>query len=234
MNFSSPLITGTLVKRYKRFLADITLDDGQHVTAHCPNTGAMSGCAEPGYRVLLSPANNPKRKLAYTWEIAITQQQHWIGINTHNANRVVESAIQEQRIEELSGYTSVRREVKYGTQNSKIDFLLSDENNADCYVEVKSVTLLENNQGYFPDAKTARGTKHLEELIEMVEQGSRAVLLFCVQHTGIDSVAPATHIDPLYSEKLHQAAQKGVEILAYSCLINEQKIQLNQRLKVIL
>ena len=230
MNFTSPLIKGQLVKRYKRFLADVELANGSVVTAHCPNTGAMTGCAEPGFEVWLSPSDNPKRKLQYTWELAVDFNGNWIGINTQNANKLAEEAIKNGVIKELTDYAQLRREVKYGSENSRIDFLLSNEGKPDCYVEVKSVTLLEQQQGFFPDAKTSRGAKHLRELIEVVEQKNRAVLLFCAQHTGIQSVAPARHIDPEYADLLGEARQKGVEVLAYGCQINQEKLFLNQEL----
>jgi sugar fermentation stimulation protein A len=207
---------------------------GEIVTAHCPNTGAMTGCAEPGFTCWLSESDNPKRKLAYTWELAINNQGHWIGINTHRANAIVKQAIEEDRIKALSGYSQIRSEVKYGSQNSRIDILLSAPHKSDCYVEVKSVTLLDGTMGYFPDAKTTRGTKHLEELIEMVELGHRAVLFFCVQHTGIKQVAVAQHIDPAYASTLERALACGVELLVYDCVINEEKIALNQQLDFIL
>ena len=230
MQFSSTLIQGTLIKRYKRFLADVQLTDGSIVIAHCPNTGAMTGCAEPGWKVWLSPSNNPKRKLLYTWEVVITDQRHWIGINTHKANALVKEAIQDNRISELAGYQYLRAEVKFGEENSRIDFLLTDPKNADCYVEVKSVTLLDNNAGYFPDAKTLRGQKHLRELRYIAGQGKRAVLFFCVQHSGIQSVQVAKHIDPDYAKELKQAMLSGVQILCYDCKINSEKIYINQPL----
>ena len=233
MQFNNSLIEGVLIKRYKRFLTDVTLLNGEEVIAHCPNTGAMTGCAEHNMQVWLSPSNNPKRKLNYTWEIGVTAKGHWIGINTNNANKVVGEALQRERVAELFGYDNIRPEVRFGHENSRIDFLLTGGGQKDCYLEVKSVTLLESGQGYFPDAKTERGQKHLRELAAMVEQGNRAVLLFCVQHTGIDSVKVAEHIDPKYAECFKQAIAAGVEILAYSCVIDEQNITLNQRLCVI-
>jgi sugar fermentation stimulation protein A len=228
MQFSSPLIQGTLIKRYKRFLADVQLTDGSIVIAHCPNTGAMTGCAEPGWKVWLSPSNNPKRKLLYTWEVVLTEQGHWIGINTHRANVLVKEAIQENKISELVGYKNVKAEVKFGEENSRIDFLLTDPEKADCYVEVKSVTLLDNNKGYFPDAKTLRGQKHLRELSLVARRGKRAVLFFCVQHSGIQSVQVAKHIDLDYAKELKQAMLSGVQILCYGCKINSEKIYINQ------
>ncbi|MFQ3190137.1 MAG: sugar fermentation stimulation protein A [Paraglaciecola sp.] len=230
MQFSLPLIQGTLIKRYKRFLADVQLTDGSIVVAHCPNTGAMTGCAEPGWKVWLSPSNNPKRKLLYTWEVVLTEQFHWIGINTHKANLLVKEAIQENKISELVGYKNLQAEVKFGEENSRIDFLLTDPEKADCYVEVKSVTLLNDNKGYFPDAKTLRGQKHLRELSLIASQGRRAVLFFCVQHTGIRSVQVAKLIDPDYAKELKQAMLNGVQILCYDCEINSEKIYINQSL----
>jgi sugar fermentation stimulation protein A len=230
MQFSFPLIQGTLIKRYKRFLADVRLTDGSIVIAHCPNTGAMTGCAEPGWKVWLSPSTNPKRKLLYTWEVVLTDKHHWIGINTHKANALVKESIQENKISELVGYASLKAEVKFGEENSRIDFLLTDSEKADCYVEVKSVSLLDNNVGYFPDAKTIRGQKHLRELSLIANQGKRAVLLFCVQHSGIQSVQVATQIDPDYAKELKQAMLSGVQILCYGCKISLEKIYINQPL----
>ncbi len=235
MQFSSPLVQGTLIKRYKRFLADIQLDSSALITAHCPNTGAMTGCAIPDSRVFLSPSTNPKRKLAYTWELALTPAGHWIGINTQNANKLIHEGIANGTITGFDHYSEIRTEVKYGNENSRIDLLLTGESQPDCYIEVKSVTLLEQgDKGYFPDAKTERGQKHLRELIEMVQQGYRAVLMFCVQHSGIQSVSPAAHIDPLYTDILHQAVAAGVEIQAWGCHFDDEKISINQKIKVIL
>jgi sugar fermentation stimulation protein A len=209
MKFSTPLIQGTLIKRYKRFLADIQLADGSIVIAHCPNTGAMTGCAEPGWKVWLSPSNNPKRKLLFTWEVVLTDQLNWIGINTQKANILVKEAIQETNIAELAGYKTLQGEVRFGEENSRIDFLLTDPEKSDCYVEVKSVTLLDNNAGYFPDSKTLRGQK---------------------QHSGIQSVQVAKHIDPDYAKELKQAMLSGVQILCYDCKISPEKIYINQSL----
>lgn len=233
MLFNPPLIRGVLLKRYKRFLADVQLDNGDVVTAHCANTGAMTGCAEPGFVVWLSYHPDPKRKLAYSWQLAQTHQQHWIGINTLNANRIVEEAVRAGKVAELSGYQQVAREVKYGQENSRIDLLLRASDKADCYVEVKSVTLLEDGQGYFPDAVTQRGQRHLAELAYMVEQGARAVLFFCVQHSGIQSVKVASHIDPQYAQTLAKAQASGVEIIAYDCCFNAEKVLLNQPLEFV-
>jgi sugar fermentation stimulation protein A len=233
MQFSSALVKGRLLKRYKRFLADVRLPGGEVVTAHCPNTGAMTGCAEPGFEVWLSTNKDPKRKLAYTWELAVNQQQQWIGINTHNANKLVVEGINQNLVAELVGYQKLKKEVKYGAESSRIDILLTADGRPDCYVEVKSVTLLQDGKGWFPDAKTLRGQKHLRELSLLVEQGYRAVLCFCVQHSGIKTVSTAGFIDPDYAAALNQARAVGVEIICYACKINKEKIELNQLLKYI-
>lgn len=233
MNFSSPLIRGTLIKRYKRFLADVELEDSQVVTAHCPNTGGMTGCAEPGYTVFLSESNNPKRKLKYTWEVAKTFDDHFIGINTHNANKLVAEALNNKVIEEFSDISDWKAEVTPPTANSRFDFALT-RNHAIEYMEVKSVTLADGHQGYFPDAVTQRGAKHCLELARLAHEGVKTTLLFCVQHTAITSVRIAEQIDPHYAESVATAARAGVNIVAMACAINEQKIEVNQSLPIIL
>jgi sugar fermentation stimulation protein A len=162
--------------------------------------------------------------------VVLTDKQHWIGINTHKANAIVKEALQENKIAELVGYANLKAEVKFGEENSRIDFLLTDFKKVDCFVEVKSVTLLDNNVGYFPDAKTIRGQKHLRELSLIAGQGKRAVLLFCVQHSGIQSVQVAKQIDTDYAKELKQAMLSGVQILCYGCNINSEKIYINQSL----
>ncbi|QYJ89322.1 DNA/RNA nuclease SfsA [Shewanella halotolerans] len=226
MIFTPPFEQGKLLRRYKRFLADVLLDDGTEITIHCPNTGSMRNCLFPGERVWFSTSDNPKRKYAHTWEQAASDEGHIIGINTGRANALAAEAIEAGVISELTGYDHLRREVKYGSENSRIDLLLESEDKPACYIEVKSCTLLEQGQGYFPDAVTTRGQKHLRELMEMVKQGHRAVLLFVVQHTGITTVAAARHIDPEYAELLTQAHQAGVEILAYSCELSPSAARL--------
>ena len=221
----------TLIERYKRFLADITLADGTTTTIHVANTGAMSGCAESGNSVFYSTSENPKRKYPFSWEVSQTKANHFICVNTLRANQLVEEALNAGVISELVDFSTLQREVKYGKENSRIDFLLLfDPTSHDLtlkntkpltYIEVKSVTLLddtiENNQGqgFFPDAVSIRGQKHLRELMDMVQQGHRAVLLFAVLHTGINRVSAAEHIDEKYADLLRQAQQMGVEILAY-------------------
>lgn len=205
----------TLIQRYKRFLADITLPDGSETTIHCANTGAMKGCAEPNDTTWYSTSENPKRKYPFSWEVTQTKNNDFICVNTLRANQLVEEALRAGKISELSGFESLQREVKYGAENSRIDFLTTYSNKPDTYIEVKSVTLLESGHGYFPDAVTLRGQKHLRELMDMVEQGNRAVLLFAVLHSGIDDVAAAAHVDPAYGKLLSQAHKTGVEIIAY-------------------
>ncbi|QDG36361.1 DNA/RNA nuclease SfsA [Alteromonas mediterranea] len=238
MKFSPSLLRGTLIKRYKRFFADVELEDGTIVTAHCPNTGAMSGCAEPGYPVFLSESTNPKRKLKYTWELAQTFDGHFIGINTHNANKLVAEALDNKVLKEFSDITRWKAEVTPPTANSRFDFALERENAQHQgiieYMEVKSVTLAENSKGFFPDAVTQRGAKHCLELARLAESGIKTSLLFCVQHTAIESVQVAEYIDPTYAESVKKAADAGVSLLAASCIIDEQKILLNQTLPLIL
>ncbi|RLV59221.1 DNA/RNA nuclease SfsA [Parashewanella curva] len=234
MEFYPALECATLIKRYKRFLADVTLASGAEATMHVSNTGAMTGSAEVGDKVWYSTSDNPKRKYQHSWECTQTQAGHFICVNTIRANLLVEEAINQKIIEELKGYSSLQREVKYGDENSKIDFLLTDDDKPDTYVEVKSVTLLDNGQGYFPDAVTTRGQKHLRELMQMVQSGKRAVLLFAVLHTGINSVKPASHIDNKYAELLALAIEAGVEVIAYKAEINPSKMQLSEKLNFAL
>ncbi|EAR55586.1 sugar fermentation stimulation protein [Photobacterium sp. SKA34] len=227
MKFVQPLQSAKLIKRYKRFLADIELDNSDVRTIHCANTGAMTGCAESGSTVWYSTSDNPKRKYPNSWELTQTLNNDWICVNTAQANRLVEEAIRNDVIDELTGYTSLRAEVKYGTENSRIDLLLESESRPPCYIEVKSVTLLgKDRQGHFPDAATTRGQKHLRELMEMVDQGNRAVLLFAVLHSGIDNVSVADHIDPIYAQLLTQAVKAGVEVLCYKAELNKNQIKL--------
>lgn len=227
MKFVPPLQAAILIKRYKRFLADIKLSNNEIRTIHCANTGAMTGCADSGTTVWYSTSDNKKRKYPNSWELAHTEANDWICVNTIQANHLVKEAIEQQRIPELSGYDNLRTEVKYGTENSRIDLLLESQQRQPCYIEVKSVTLLANNgQGYFPDAVTTRGQKHLRELTQMAQQGSRAVLFFAVLHTGINKVNVAQHIDAEYAQLLQQAVSAGVEIICYRATINATEIKL--------
>lgn len=226
------MIEGRLIKRYKRFLADVELPDGSQVTAHCPNTGSMKNCAEPGSRVWLQDSGNAKRKYPLGWELVEIEGQHLCCINTGRANKLIKEAIENGVITELQGYDSIRQEVKYG-ENSRIDLLLEGEGKPAAYVEIKNLTLLEaDGWGSFPDAVTARGAKHLQELMLMVEQGYRAVMLFCVPHAGIQRARPADEIDPKYGQLLRQAAQAGVEVLAYRATLSESEVRISHPIPV--
>ncbi len=226
MEFPDPLIRGTLVKRYKRFLADVTLESGETVTAHCANSGSMLSVNAPGSEVWLSPARNPERKLRYTWEL-IRVGEALVGINTQHPNAIVAEAIAAGAIPELTGYGSLRREVKYG-KNSRIDVLLEDDERPPCYVEVKNVTLKRDlspdGAAEFPDAVTARGAKHLDELAEMVDAGCRAVMLFLVQRGDCSRFALADDIDPAYAERYKAARARGVEALYYACRVTSEGV----------
>jgi sugar fermentation stimulation protein A len=235
MKFPAPLEKAILRKRYKRFLADVEREDGSTLTIHCPNTGSMKNCWEPGDEVWMSRSSNPKRKYAYTWELVRTKRGHYIGINTSRANEIVRSAIESGAVDGLSGYTTVKAEVPYG-ENSRIDLLLSSPARPECYVEVKSVTLLESpvraGIGYFPDAVSTRGTKHLRELMQVSASGQRAVLCFCVQHSGIREVRPAAKIDPVYAETLAEAMNAGVEAIALKTRITRHRISVSKEIPV--
>ncbi|WP_075184944.1 DNA/RNA nuclease SfsA [Teredinibacter haidensis] len=234
MHFEPPLIKARLLKRYKRFLADVVLDNGEELTVHCPNTGSMKNCIVENSTCYLSDSNNPKRKYRYTWELATTPDGNLARINSATANALVAEAIEGGVIAELSGYPSLQREQKYGQEGSRIDLLLLSEAQR-CYVEVKSVTLaVDDRQGLFPDAVSSRASKHLRELMAMRRQGYRAVLFYCVQHTGIDRVSPADEIDPEYGRLLRDAVSAGVEVLAYRADISPESIQLQCSLPVVL
>lgn len=210
------LSKGILLRRYKRFLADVALPNGEQITIHCPNTGAMTGCANVGDGVWFSTSDNPKRKYAHTWELTETQAGQFICVNTQRANQLVQEALQNQWISELADYAQILPEQKYGEENSRIDFLLKNHALPDCFVEVKSTTLLtENGVGMFPDAKTERGQKHLRELTQIAQNGRKAVILFAVLHTGIEQFEVAKQIDPKYAELCQQAVENGVQMLVY-------------------
>ena len=213
VEYSHPLITGSLIQRYKRFLADIRLDSGEIVTAHVPNTGSMLSTRDPGSPVAISHQPSPKRKLKWTLEL-VKSQGSWVGVNTSFTNRIVETAVSRDQISELTGYETIRREVKYGS-GSRVDLLLSTAQRR-CYVEVKNVTYRYENGALFPDAVTARGTRHLQELEQMVREGHRAVMLFLVNRDDCTYMAPAADIDPVYTATLLSAHQQGVELIAYS------------------
>jgi sugar fermentation stimulation protein A len=230
MKIDPPFEKALLLNRYKRFLADIRLDSGEEFTIHCPNTGSMKNCWAPETPCWFSRSNDPKRKLPGTLEITTTPDGFLTGVNTQRPNKLVREAIENGTIVELQGYENIRPEVKYGDENSRIDLLLST-GDRQCYVEVKNTTLgAGDGRVLFPDAVTTRGTKHLRELISMVQQGHRGVLVFCVQHTGAESVGPADDIDPTYGLTLREAVAAGVEVLAYGCQLTPGEIVINQRL----
>lgn len=236
MKFDQRLIEGRLIRRYKRFLADVELLSGEQITAHTANTGAMKGCSEPGSRVWLSRSDNAKRKYPLTWELVEVAPGVSCGINTMLSNRLVNEAIKSGFIDELSGYERVRREVPYGNENSRIDLLLESgesDSKPSCYVEVKNVTLVENRIGYFPDAVTSRGAKHLRELMNVVDQGSRAVIFYCIQRNDCDELRPADHIDENYGHTLREAVAAGVEALAYAFDVSPSEIIPARRLPVV-
>lgn len=215
------LYPARLVKRYKRFLADVQLPSGEVTTLHCPNTGSMKNCVVVDSPCWYSQSDNPKRKYPYTLEIVTTPTGHLAGINTGRANGMVEDALRQGRLSAFTEFDSLKREVKFGHENSRVDFCLSYKTGADsaqdlCFIEVKNLTLMEAlDQGSFPDAVTERGTKHLRELMAVQREGHRAALIFCVQHTGVEWVEPARHIDPVYADTLAEAAAAGVIIKAY-------------------
>lgn len=232
MYFHSKLRSGILISRYKRFMADIKLDDNSIITSYCPNTGSMLGCKDEGIKVWFSESDNIKRKYKHTWEL-VEKASSWIGVNTNIANILVKEAILSGLISQLKDFQDIKPEVKYGNENSKIDFLLTN-NSKKCFVEVKNVTLSENNIGYFPDAITVRGQKHLRELESMVKEGHRAVLIFCVQNTSVSKVMPAAHIDKEYFDICKRVSQSGVEVYAYKAYIDNIKVELNKEIPVII
>lgn len=221
------LIQGTLIKRYKRFMADVRLKNGHLVTAHCPNSGSMMECSEPGRTVYLSRHNSPKRKLKYTWEM-IEMPSSLVGVNTMVPNQLVKVAVLAGKIPGLSGFDHVRPEVGYG-ENSRIDLLL-EKMDERCFVEIKNCTLVDNNVAYFPDAVTSRGLKHLKELQNQVRSGDRSVMFFLIQRMDAALFRPADHIDPAYGKELRKAVQKGVEMMAYDVTLDSKGIQLNRKL----
>ena len=233
MKFEHKLIKGTLIKRYKRFLADVQLENGGIVTAHCANSGSMMGLKDAGNMVWLSPATNPKAKLDYKWEM-VEVAGTLVGINTAHPNRLVQDAITDGTISELEGYKNLRREMKYG-QNSRIDIFLSESTlgDDDCYVEVKSVTL-SRQQGIaeFPDSVTARGTKHLQELMQMVADGYRAIMVYLIQRDDCTEFRVAADIDPTYADTLKTALENGVEAVCYGCNLSSKEIIVSHRIPI--
>ncbi len=235
MKFPDPLIKGKLIKRYKRFMADVELENGDVVTAHCANSGSMLSVQDAGAEVWISPARNPDRKLKFTWEL-IRIGDAWVGVNTAHPNKIVFDAIEDGTIAELQGYESQRREVKYG-KNSRIDILLENPDGAKCYVEIKNVTMKRNldraEPAEFPDGVTARGAKHLVELSDMVAEGHRAVMLYLVQRDDCDAFNLARDIDPEYGAAYDKATAAGVEVLGYTCKLDEKEIIVTRRVEAL-
>lgn len=219
-----------ILKRYKRFLADIKLPNGEIITVHTANTGSMRSCWQTGWRAVISDSQNEKRKYRYSLEM-LHNGKSWIGVNTARPNQLVEEHIRKHFLKEFNAFKTLRREVKYGG-NSRIDILLEFENNADCYIEIKNVTLKEDKEScaYFPDAVTERGLKHIHELLEMKQKGYRSVLFFLVQREDVDCFRPAYHIHPEYANALKSASENGLEILVYRCSLSPKEIVLDKKL----
>ena len=226
MRFKSPLLHGTLIQRYKRFLADIRLASGEVVTAHCTNTGSMMGCKEPGSEVYISRSDNQNRKLLYTWEL-IRADNTWVGINTMHPNKLVPEALTAGRIKELCGFDNIRREVKVSA-HSRLDLCL-EGSNGNCFVEIKNVTLAVHGAAAFPDAVSERGTKHLKELMRLKRQGHRAAIVFVIQRGDCDSFRPADEIDHEYGRWLRRAIKAGVEALPYCAKVTPKEILLTEK-----
>ncbi len=227
MQFKSPLQSATLIKRYKRFLADVKTDEGKEITVHCPNSGSMRGCSTPGSRVMLSTSPNANRKYPQTLEM-IQEGNTWIGVNTMLTNKIVAEAILEGRVEELKGVDKLTREVKTSA-SSRLDLLL-ERGEEKIYVEIKNCSLVEDDWAMFPDAVTARGTKHLHELADLVQQGHQGIIFFCIQRTDADRFRPAAQIDPLYAKTLAEVRDKGVQILAYQAEVCPESIIIKKSL----
>jgi len=229
MDFPSPLARGTLVSRYKRFFADVVLDDGREVTAHCPNPGAMLGLNAPGLPAWLSRSDDPKRKLAHTLEL-VEADGGLVGINTMHPNRLVAEALAADAIPEVAGYDVHRREVRYGA-NSRVDFLLEAPGRPACWLEVKNCHLRRaGTLAEFPDCVAARSTRHLRELTAMVAAGNRAVALIVVQRTDCDGFSACADLDPIFAAGLEAAADAGVEVLVYACAMTPQAVTIDRRI----
>ena len=236
MEFEFPLVEAKLVRRYKRFLADVVLKGGKQATAHCPNTGSMFGCQEPGSRVWLMRVENSTRKYPLSWEMVEVSSGAVVGINTHRSNHLVAEALGQGLISSLDGYESFKREISLVGKGTRLDFLLQEHPAApDCYLEVKNVTAAaEGGWAFFPDAVSTRAARHLEELAALVEQGYRAALVYCVQRADVDEVRPADEIDPAYCRALRLAVMAGVEICAYRADISPNSIRLSTEIQISL
>jgi sugar fermentation stimulation protein A len=224
MNFDQPLVKGTLLRRYKRFLADVKLDNNEVVVAHCTNSGTMKSCIEEGADVYLSPVNDPKRKTKFTWEM-IHINGSWVGVNTSNPNRLAFEAVSNSQIVGLDGYSLVKREVTWG--DSRFDLMAKNDVET-CFIEVKNVTLKDGDWALFPDAVTTRGKKHLETLVRAKQAGFRACMLYVVQRSDVARFAPADSIDPEYGKTLRWARENGVEIFVVRARVSPQKIEIGE------
>lgn len=233
MKLPGPLVEGRLIRRYKRFLADVDLDDGGRITAHCPNTGSMLGCDVPGSRVWLSEHDNPKRKYRHSWELVEAGPGVLVGIHTGRTNQLVREGIESGVIEPLAGYAQIRGEAAY--DGGRFDFLLESEAEPPCYVEVKNVTAaVSGGVAIFPDARSVRGTRHLRDLIGLKASGHRAVMVYCAQRNDAREVRPADDIDPDYGRAMRDAANAGVELLAYRCELDTAGITVAEPIAVVL
>ncbi len=229
MRFDTPLIHGRLLKRYKRFLSDIQLDNGDVVISHCTNSGSMKTCIEEGAEVYLSPATDPKRKTKYTWEM-IKLNGQWVGVNTMHPNKIVYDAICNNEIRQLTGYTNVQREVKTG--DSRIDIMAQNDSEI-CFIEVKNVSMKVGARALFPDAVTTRGKKHLDELIKLRSEGIRAVMIYIVQRMDVDAFGLASDIDPEYSLTLMDAMKQGVEVISLQTKVSPEEIKIVKELPFV-
>ncbi len=229
MKFPSPLVSGVLIKRYKRFLADVRLDTGEELTAYCPNTGSMITLATPGSKVYLSPK---LEGLKYTWEI-VENEGALVTINTQLPNTLAFEALTQRRIPELAHYEHIQREVKYGVENSRVDFLLESAGHPACYLEIKQVHLKRGNSGVFPDGITARGSKHLREMMAEVIKGNRAVMLYVIQRGDVSSFEIAADIDPEYAKTAALAKSHGVEFLAYKTDVSLTELSLSTKVPIL-
>jgi len=230
VRITEPLVEGRLLRRYKRFLADVELEGGEVVTAHCPNPGRLIGCLPERARVVLRDSRDPSRKLRYTFQ-TVRVGRHWVNVDTSLPNAVVAEAIGRGDVPELAGYNSLRREVAYG-ERSRVDLLLEREGGERCYVEVKCTTMVEGRVAMFPDAVTARGLKHLRELAQVVRDGQRAVMFFFISRADPRSFAPAAHIDPDWAAGFGAALDAGVEALAYTARVRPERLELSRRVPV--
>jgi len=233
MRFQTPLVPARLIRRYKRFLADMLLADGTEITAHCANPGSMMGLKDPGINCWLEPNDDPKKKLKYGWRLVEHDGGHFTGVDTALPNRMLRERLIARRVPELADYTLVHPEVKYG-EKSRIDFLLTGDGMPDAYVEVKSVTLSrQTGLAEFPDSVTTRGARHMDELASMAAQGHRAMVFFLVQRTDCAQVSLAGDIDPNYAQSFAKARAAGVEVIAYDCAITPEGVVLRNRLPVL-